>query len=271
MSSSQSTDSAKLATAAAEDELQDVSLRDDNADERSPTRATAAAAGYTPWSAGDDDRDDGQDGWNERRHSDAGSSSPTHAYGRGLNVNQTDTTDNRDNDTANTRDDSTYEAVTLEDASRPSMNGEPVELDRGSTSPATTPPGSPSLSPSTAPTTVASVSLSSSQDVPSTANNQGSSEAGPSSPAETKASTVAAKVRATRAILPLISFGNCFYSLANQIWLHVQPTPQKKPSSSRTVMQQVISFTRQRNLPPKNREEEVRAARSSVTSTGNVC
>lgn len=42
-----------------------------------------------------------------------------------------------------------------------------------------------------------------------------------------------------------------------------QATPQKKPSTARTVMQQVVSFTRQRNLPPKSREEEVRVPLAS--------
>lgn len=37
-----------------------------------------------------------------------------------------------------------------------------------------------------------------------------------------------------------------------------EPTPQPKPSTSaQTTMQKVISFTRQRDLPPKSKEEEV--------------
>lgn len=49
-------------------------------------------------------------------------------------------------------------------------------------------------------------------------------------------------------------------------------TPQKKQVSTRkqTVMQKVVSMTRQRTLPPKSKEEEVRLLRSHLALSGTV-
>ncbi|KAG0667572.1 hypothetical protein C6P46_000108 [Rhodotorula mucilaginosa] len=171
-----------------------------------------------------------RDGWNERRHSD-----PNVVDNRGLNSANAEQSSWQDTHTA----EDTFEAVELAGDSsiqnghsrRPASD----EHSRSSSRTAddattTTPPHSPSLA-STAPTTIAS--SSNDGPLPPTAP-AGEPVPGPSTPPETKPAPPSATAAAAQP----------------------KPTPQKKPSKTRTVMQQVVSFTRQRNLPPKSREEE---------------
>lgn len=197
-----------------------------------------------------------RDGWNERRDSD-----PRVDDDRGLNSNaeQSSWQDNH-------RAEDTFEAVEL-DADSSIQNGyarRPVSDEHSrSSSPAddatTTPPLSPSLA-STAPTTIAS----SSNDgplPPTAAAAAGEPVPGPSTPPEKKPAPPAATAAAAAAAQPKVGATPDFFPTREQgltACCTPQPTPQKKPSKSRTVMQQVVSFTRQRNLPPKSREEEVR-------------
>ncbi|GAA5975905.1 hypothetical protein JCM10908_005323 [Rhodotorula pacifica] len=181
------------------------------------------------------EQQDGRDGWNERRDSNA--SATTRPNGRGgLNSEHGGyNNDDRDADTG------TFEAVTLDGTGPERSNGNGAENGHSmseehsrSTSPndspadTTTPQQSPSLA-STAATTIAGSASSSNDAGLSTVAE--APVAGPSSPFDAKSSSNAAPARP-------------------------KPTPQKKPSSTRTIMQQVVSFTRQRNLPPKSREEE---------------
>lgn len=172
----------------------------------------------------------GRDGWNERRDSN-----PRVVDDRGLNSVNAEQSAGQ----TNHRDEDAFEAVELNtDNSIPNgLEARPLSDEHSrSSSPAddatTTPPHSPSLA-STAPTTIAS--SSNVGKLPPTAPTAGDPVPGPSTPPENKPAPPTTTATAAA---------------------QTKPIPHKKPSKTRTVMQQVVSFTRQRNLPPKSREEE---------------